>query len=316
MPDSGRARTLLAVLTLLALVILTVDFRHQDAGPLAAVQRGALTLFAPISEGFSFLVRPVGAFVSAVGDVGDLRSRNAELRAAVRDLQASQPAVRDLERENAELRELLGMRERLAFDTVAAEVIGQPPGQIGYSIIIDAGADEGLLPGMAVVDEHGLVGKLTQVVDRHAVVELLSSPDARYAVRVAPSGHTGLMQGLGPRPFRLEMRDPSAPVAVGEEVVTRSFEGSTIPGGLPVGVIAETQDVQTSPRYRSVRPYVDFDALSVVQVITNAERQPSELPSDGGVEPPPGPRPRITPEPSPDRSLTGGRPDGLGTRTS
>lgn len=290
MADRTRARTLLAVLTLVALVVLTLDFRNGDDGPLAAVQRGALAVIGPVQEGFAAVVRPVGDIVGAVGEMGTLREQNAALSSELEDVRGRQPAVVDLQRENAELRALLDMRGRLGFETVAAEVIGRSPGAVGYSVIIDAGAEQGLVPGMAVLDPVGLVGKLTTVVAGHARVELLSSPDARYAVRTAPSGHTGLMQGQGTRPFLMELRDPSVDVEAGEEVVTRSFEGSTIPGGIPVGIVAD--DDRAGPRYRAVRPHVDFSRLSVVQVVTNAPTVPSELPSQDAVPAPPRPRPR------------------------
>ena len=304
MPDHGRSRTWLAVLALVSLVILTVDFREGQDGPLATLQRGALTVFAPIQEGFAAVVRPVGAFFSAIGQVGDLRRDNAALEAEVQRLREELPAADDLLRENAELRSLLAMRERLGLETVAAEVIGQPPGQVSFSVIVAAGGDHGLAPGMAVLNADGLVGKLTEVTPSHARVELLSSPDARYAVRTAPSGQTGLMQGNGSRPFRLEMRDPDARVAAGDQVVTRSFEGSTVPGGIPVGVVSG-QTEQENPRYRGVRPYVDFSRLSLVQVVTSAPVQPSELPSDELVDPPDRPRPRMSPAPRPEGATDG-----------
>jgi rod shape-determining protein MreC len=293
-PEQGRSRTWLAVLALVALIVLTVDFREGQGGPLTTLQRGAMTVFAPVQEGFAAVLRPVADFFAAVGQVGDLREDNAALADEVERLRGELPPAQDLLRENAELRALLEMRQRLGFDTVAAQVIGQPPGQVSFSVIIDAGADEGLAPGMAVVNAEGLVGKLTEVTRRHARVELLSSPDARYAVRTAPSGETGLMQGSGTRPFRLEMRDPSVRVDAGDQVVTRTFEGSTIPAGIPVGVVSDSSE-QASSRYRGVRPYVDFSRLSVVQVVTNAGAQPSELPPEELVEPPERPRPRVSP---------------------
>lgn len=105
------------------------------------------------------------------------------------------------------------------------------------------------------------------------------------------------MQGSGSRPFRLEMRDPSVQVAAGDQVVTRTFEGSTIPAGIPVGVVTDSSE-DASPRFRGVRPYVDFSRLSVVQVVTNVRAQPSELPVDELLEPPERPRPQMSPDAS------------------
>lgn len=299
MSDRGQARTLLAVLTLVALVVLTIDFRDGPDGPLGTVQRGVRSAFAPVQEGFATVVRPIGAVVSAIGDVGTLREDNAQLASEVARLRAEARTHEDIARENAELRDLLSMGDRLQMQTVAAQVIGQPPGQVAFSVLIDAGADDGLQPGMAVLDERGLVGKLSEVVTGHATVELVSSPAARYAVRTAPSGQSGLLQGQGSRPFLMEVRDPAATVDDGDLVVTSSFQGSSIPDGIPVGRVAADDSV-TNPRYRAVRPFVDFSGLSLVQVVTNAPTAPTELPAEDLVPAPERPRPRVTPEAAPE----------------
>jgi rod shape-determining protein MreC len=296
MDDRRRSRALLAVLTLIALVLITLDYRQGDDGALSAVRRGALIVFAPVQDGFSQVTGSIGGFFGDVRDYASLRGANAELEAEVRELRDRIPAVTDLERENTELRALLGMRERFELETTAARVIGQSPGERGNTVMIDAGAEAGIETGMAVVSTHGLVGKVVQTTPWHARVELLSSPTARYAVRIAQTAESGLLRGAGADPFRLELLDPEAQARVGSEVVTRTFEGSTIPDGLPVGEVVDREEVEAtegrvSPRFHLVRPYVDFRRLSIVQVVLNAPEPPVDLDPDDVIEPPRGPRP-------------------------
>lgn len=290
MPDRRRSRTLLAVLTLIALVVITIDYRQGDDGPVAALQRGALVVFGPVQEGFVQVARPIGGFFSSIGQLGSLRAENAALRAELEELRQRLPSVADLERENAELRAQLQMRERLALTTTAARVIGRPPSRPGNSILIDAGADNGIEPGMAVINADGLVGKVVAVTGSYARVELLSSPTARYAVRIAELGVSGLLQGQGPEPFRLEVLDPEAEIPPGAEVVTRTFESSTIPDGIPVGeVTGRPPGAGPNSRYLAVQPYVDFARLQFVQVVLDAPTLPRELDPDElvpGDEPP------------------------------
>lgn len=278
MSDRHRSRTALAVLTLVALALLTVDFRQGRDGVVASLQRGALVVFGPLQEGFARLAHPVGSLVSAIAEVGELRERNAELEEELRQLQQRLPSVANLERENAEFRGLFRMREDFGFTTTAARVIGQPPGASDNTVLIDAGAENGLEPGMAVLTADGLVGKLIEVVARHARVELLTSPDARYAVRVASTTQTGYLRGQGARPFQLEILDPEATVPGGSEIVTQVFQGTTVPDGIPVGEVMDPPEgAPVNVRYHSVRPYVDFTKLSLVQVVLDEPLQPERF---------------------------------------
>lgn len=283
MPDRRRSRTLLAVLTLVALVLITVDYRAGTTGPVATLQRGALQVFGPVQDAFASAVRPVGNFFSALAELDDLRTDNAKLREDVRALRERLPPVASLERENAQLRSLLDMRRRLELTTTGAQVIGQPPGTPEFSVLVDVGAEHGVEPGMAVVTAEGLVGKLTEVTPRYSRVELLTSPRARYAVRLASSGERGLLQGQGARPFRLEILDPEAEVADSESVVTLTFQASTIPDGLLVGETMATSGSDPESRFRLVQPYVDFTELSFVQVVLDAPTPPEDLNPDNRV---------------------------------
>ena len=287
-----RGRTLLAVLVLTSLILITVDYRQGDGGAVAAIQRGVLTVFAPVAEGFATVVRPIGGFFGAIGELGSLRDQNAALEADLRALREQQVSAAELQRENEELRNQLGMRERLGFTTTAAQVIAQPPSSVERSLLIDAGADNGLLPGMAVINEFGLVGKLTEVTQSNARVELLTSPSARYGVRIADSGEDGFLTGSGANPFQLEILDPEADVQPDAQVVTKLFTGTSIPGGIPVGVV-EARSGPTS-RFLTVRPYVDFTRLTTVQIVLDFPTQPTELPEEERVPAPEIPRPEAT----------------------
>lgn len=291
-----RSRTLLAVLALVSLVLLTLDYRQGDRGVISALQRAATGIMAPIQDGLTSLMRPVGNFMEAVTELGNLRQENAELEAELQRLREAKISYADLQRENAELRDLLAMRERLGYTTTGAQVIAQPPNAFEWSVLIDAGADQGIEPGMAVINAQGLVGKVVEVTRRNARVQLLSSPNAGYAVRISGTGEEGLLTGRGPRPFQLEVLNPEADIQAGAQVVTRVFQGTTVPGGIPIGEVEEAR--RNGSRFSSVRPYVDFTRLSIVQVILDAPVAPSQLPPEELVPDPDPPQPPTpTPEP-------------------
>jgi rod shape-determining protein MreC len=277
--DRRRRRTLVGVLVLVSLVLMTLDFRQGDDGPIGGAQHIALAVFSPLQQGLGAVLRPIGGFFSSIGQLGSLREDNAALEAELDALRTRNVAIADLERENSVLREALAMSRRLELTTSAARVIAQPPGAFRWSVLIDIGSDNGVQPSMAVVNADGFVGKVTDVTATHARVQLAASPNAGYAVRVAGSGQQGLVSGRGSRPLEMVIiDDPETPIPDGSEIVTRIFQGSAIPDGIPLGVV-EQQAAEGTARaqFLDVRPLVDFSRLDVVLVVLDAPTMPVDL---------------------------------------
>lgn len=289
---------MLAVLVLVSLILLTVDYRQGGDGAVAALQRGVVTVFSPVQEGFAAAVRPIGGLFGSISDLGNLREENAALSEELERLREHRVSIAELERQNSELRQQLAMRDNLGFTTTGAQVIAQSPGIFEWSVLIDAGADNGLRQGMAVLNEEGLVGKVVQVTPTNARVQLVSSPQAGYIVKIAQTGEEGFLSGRGTRPYQLDMADAEAEIEPGVEVVTHAFEGSSIPPGIPVGEIEEhPKTEEAGGAVVSVRPYVDFSRLGSVQVVLDAPQQPTDLDADQLIEDPDPPRPPPPPPP-------------------
>lgn len=276
------------VLTLIALSWVTFDLRTPTPateGP----RHGALALFAPVQQALAAVVRPVDAMVGWVDDQRDLHGELAELRGATARARAAETITDDLAAENRRLRRLLSMRTRGAHRTVGATVLGAPPADPAGTVVLTAGTDDGVAADMAVVSARGLVGRVVAVTRSHARAELVTSPTARFAVRVGGSSPGRLWGGRGL--LRLELDDPHRTTRPGSVVVTRAFEGSAIPDGLPIGTVL----ADTAPdRYLDVRPLVDAGSLSQVQVLIDAPGQPTAdtVGTVGPSQPPLPPPPR------------------------
>ena len=288
-PGRHRSHTLLVVLTLTALTLMTLDLSDGGNGPVARVREGAATVFAPVQQAVSVTVRPLSVAAGWVNDQRRLHGELARLRATTAQLQTAAVQRDDARAENAGLRGLLAMRDQLDLRTVGARVLGTVPGDPGTSVLIDAGAADGLAPDMTVIDDRGVVGRLVVVTADHARVELVTSPRARYAVRIVPGRHTARMRGRGDGGLQLELDDPHAEVPQAAPVVTRRFEGSAVPDGVPIGTITDG----AGDRSRALRPAAALGELDLVQVVLGPA-QPSELPS--------GVRPSAAPLPPPPRA--------------
>lgn len=265
-------RFLVAALVTASLLTITVDYRQQDSGPLAALGRLALSVVTPLQEGVSKAFRPVGAFFSALARLPSLRAENDRLVAENERLLGELAQTTSVRRQLEELRRALDLAESLRFETVGATVVASGVSNFEWTITIDKGSSDGVRPDMAVVTGAGLVGSVVETTFGSAVVRLIIDPDSAVAARLASSGETGLLVGQRDADLRMELVDPSTQVQPGEPVETAGYRlpglRGLYPPGIPIGVVSRAQeDPSVLEKFVLVRPSVDFSTLDVVLVV-------------------------------------------------
>lgn len=285
-----RTRILLSVMVLSALVLVTVDFRSGDEGPLWRLRGIATSVFAPIQDGIAVILSPVGDAVDSVTELVGLRDENERLEARVSQLEQRRRSMEDLERENAELRELLGMQRRTELDVIPARTIALGPSNYEWTVTLNVGANDGVARNMVVINGDGLVGRVVQVTPNASRVLLAIDHNFSAASRAARIGETGPVDGRGGDLMVFRPLNPEAPVKPGDELVTAAYENGLFPPGIPIGEVEEVGD-ETSLLAREVlvRPYVDFTRLGHVLVVRNAPPEtppPLDQEPDGDYEPP------------------------------
>lgn len=267
---SGRGRVLLLVFIALSLVIITLDFRQNQGGPLKRARDLAATVVAPVQRGFSAVTRPVGDFFSSLADLSDLRSENERLEDELAQAEADAAALPEVEDDNESLREQLELdRSWRQMDRVNATVFGSVPSNYKWALEIDRGRSSGIRPDMAVIAPQGLVGKVIRASTNTATVLLLIDPTGAAGATVEGEGNNGTIRGNGGSEFlSLEFIRTDADVNVGDTVVTSGQDGGIFPGGISVGSVAEVGSEEAdASKDISVEPFVDFDELNYVTVL-------------------------------------------------
>ncbi|MEX2504738.1 MAG: rod shape-determining protein MreC [Egicoccus sp.] len=281
------------MLVLAALVLITVDYRSGDDGPLDRLRGGVTTLLRPVQDGLTTVVRPIGDTFGGVGELFRIRADNERLRERVEQLEQRHRSAADVARENAELRDLLAMRDHTGVEGVTARVVGLGPTGFEWVLTIDVGREDGIERDMPVVNGDGLVGRVIQVEDHAARVLLAIDPNFGAPARHAENGEAGTVIGRGGEPMLFQPFDPEAAVEVGEEIVTSSYQSGAFPGGIPIGTVAEVGEVTAGlVRDVQVRPFVDFTRIHHVIVVTSepvADLPAFEDAPDPEFTPPPGP---------------------------
>jgi len=270
-----RTRLVLIAVTIVALLLVTLDVRAGDGGMVHRARGLATAVLQPVQDGIAVIARPVIETMAGASSFLAVRRENEQLRQQVEVLAERRRTLTDLERENQELRRLLMMQNRGAYAVVAARAVIIAPSSFEWTITIDVGSDDGVQRDMPVVNGDGLVGRVVQVTPRASRVLLAIDPSFFAAARTARTGEIGPIEGRGSDPMIFRPLDPSSEIAIGDEIVTSSYQGGVFPGGIPIGLVADAgQPDARLVREITVRPFVDFTRLHHVLVVLSSPVEP------------------------------------------
>lgn len=249
--------SLVIVLTTLALALSLLQPRLAE-GVRTRVTDG----FAPLLRTLAAPVSSVVHFVSALGNLTELRAENERLLGENERLRQYQAAVMRLEAENKGLRDLLRMQVDPAQRLITARVIADVGGPFMRNVVIFAGEGRGVREGLAVLAGGGLAGRVVSAGLNSSRVLLLNDINSRVPVLLEASRQRALVEGDNAPQLRLGSLPPDVVPTVGERLIT-SGVGGIFPPGLPVGVVS---GVGTDGIIR-VEPLADLGRLEMVQVL-------------------------------------------------
>jgi rod shape-determining protein MreC len=313
--DARRSRLVLGVLLLIAIALITLDFRDGGASPPRNVGAG---IFGPIERVAHDVTDPVASLFdsisggpSAQSTIANLQRENAELRAQLSSAQLSQAARQQL----AQLLQL----DAGGYRIVAANVIAAG-GEYSDTVTLDVGRNDGIKPHETVLNGSGFVGIVTQVSADTSTVLLAGDASSTIGIQVQGSGEIGAVTGTGKSMsgspmLRLTLFDANTVLEPGQQVDTYASVGDQpeVPG-VPVGTIVSVRPSPGSLTQTAlVRPFVNFTTLGVGGIVVQVPQHNPRI----SILPRPAPTVTVTATPSPSASLAPGTvPPSGGAATS
>jgi|SRR5579872_448985 len=262
MPTQFRAtvqRTGLPFLVLLSAGIIVLG--KADQMVLDTVRTTVNDATAPVLDVISRPVAGIGKMVDGVRGAVSIYQENRRLEQDNERLLQWQQTALKLAADNKQLRTLVKAVPEPAISYASARVIANSGGAYVRTVMIDAGTDDGLARGQAVIGGEGMVGRLTEVGVRASRVLLITDLNSRVPVVVESSHATAVLAGdNSDRPHLVYLGSPKD-IRIGDRVVT-SGDGGIFPPGLPVGVVAGVDG--GGPR---VEPYADLSQLGYVMAV-------------------------------------------------
>lgn len=253
--------------------------------PLSAA-RGAKSAIrealAPLHALFQGAAIRAGETFSTLSGIGGLVGENRRMTEEIAILKGRVRELEAFERQNDELRGLLGFARASRRRLIPCEVIARDAGGWWQTLRVGRGSADGVEPDRAAVTPDGLAGRVISASPNTADVLLLSDPNCRVSARIVRNGAFGVVSGQGagfsgPLVCRMDFINRNHPVRPGDVVVTSGL-GGIFPPELPIGAVDRvTLDDSGLYQRAEILPRADLGRLRYVFVVVT-EPRPGESP--------------------------------------
>ncbi len=230
----------LAFFSALALFLMVADVRFELAKPLRSALASALYPVQWLALQPVLGVQSVGSYFES------LKASQASEAAAHRRLNVQSQRANQVEHltfENARLRQLLGLRDKLTAASQSAQVLYDAADPYTRKVIIDRGQLDQVVAGSPVLDETGVLGQVTRVYPMVSEVTLVTDRDHAIPVLNTRTGARGVAFGdstLRANALELRFMAANAGVRSGDLLTTSGVDG-VYPPGLPVARVDKVE---------------------------------------------------------------------------
>ena len=276
----------LIVYLALAVVLMVLDQRN---GWLWQLRSTASVVVEPIYRLAGLPAAGMHTLSIAFSDRQYLTSQNQRLREDLLLANAKLNRMAAVAEQNERLKQLLDTQHSLALNVQLARVIGVDLGAYRYELTLNMGSRDGVKPGQPVIDAHGVMGQVKEVLPHTAIVMLITDPAHAVPVTIARTGLRTVAYGTrdGDQ-LSLPNLPLAAQVRVGDKLLTSGI-GGRFPPGFPVGRIDHVATAPTGVfQIALAEPAADIDRSTDV-LLLHDQAEP-----DG---PPALPKPIGPPEP-------------------
>ncbi|HEY0053286.1 MAG TPA: rod shape-determining protein MreC [Caulobacteraceae bacterium] len=264
-PLTWAAALALVGAIVLGVVMLIGDRKAStEEGKYGAMRGRFDQVAAPVGGVFAAPVRWVGQAADWVDDYFFAVGENRRMKTELQELRAWRDQAIALKNVNARYEAMLGLRTEPAVRMVTGRSVSESRGPFKRARLIDVGAATGVRIGNPVINEHGLVGRVSGATGGVSRVLLLTDVASRIPILVDRTDARAIMRGdAGDNP-RLEFMRGVDAVRPGDRILT-SGDGGSLPRGLPVGVVARGVDGSWRVKLFSDRGAIDLVRVMLFQ---------------------------------------------------
>ena len=262
---------ILIIAVLLAAITAVTAYAFQGVpNPLGNVL-GVLT--TPIRNGIDSLAGWAEGVYNYSFRYDELQAENERLRAEIADLEAKAREGEADSKENALLRELLGLRPKeRGLELESASITARATSNWASTLTLSKGTDQGVAAGNCVMDAAGnLVGIIDVAGANWSTMITVVDANLEMGALIARTDSTAILEGdfslMAEGKLKLTYLPENTELITGDLVLTSSM-GGNYPSGLVAGTIESIHtDASGMSRYAVITPAADLKSLVQVFII-------------------------------------------------
>lgn len=297
-----RSNAQLPLVIVIALALVLVLLGKAQPGLFDQARSRLTDLMAPPLEVARAPLRGFDRFMGSITDIFSVYRQNLELKEENARLRQWRNVAIVLQGRVDRYQSLLHAVPDPKLNSVLARVIGRASRPFLQTMILDAGKRNKVMPGQAVVDARGMIGRIYLTGQRTSWVILMTDLNSRVPVTIASVGGSGnvqaMMTGDNTQFPILSMVSRIENLRAGDQVVS-SGDGGFLPAGLPIGTVVEDRGTWRVSLLADPASSQDVEILNFSQP-PEALPPAAQLPAEAaGLKPqaPPPPVPAAPPPP-------------------
>jgi rod shape-determining protein MreC len=263
----SRTRRRLWALGVAATVAVSV--LYATGGVVSGLRSAANFVVAPFAWSVDQVARPIGHLFAGAVNYSDVVAQNARLRYQLGRAELRANEAWAAQRQLEEITRQLNVPFVGSIPTVAAQVTTISPTSFAATFDISKGRTDGVLVGMPVVANGGLVGSVISTTPHGSTVRLISDVNSSIGVTFAKGTTTLLVSGRGVN-NGLDATSVALTSGIrpGTLLSTDGLAGGLYPPGLPVATVAKVSLTPGAATYNlNLTPTADLRHLFYVDVV-------------------------------------------------
>lgn len=174
--------------------------------------------------------------------------------------------LKQLEKDNKRLREILSLQRLSDSESISAIVISRKTGSFWRQIILNKGVKDGVEIGSFVVGPGGLLGRVDNTSLLTSTVKLLTSPESKVGIWVERIQKHGLLVGLGNDYPKVIFYDRDIDIKVGDFVLS-SPASTLLPPNIPIGIVQSVDEDLKAKKTANILLLGKPQAIDWVQIL-------------------------------------------------
>lgn len=250
-------------------VALSLTLLIFSGGVVTGLRSAANFAVTPFSWTINQFARPIGHLLAGAVNYSDVVAQNQRLRYELGQAQQRESEYWASERQLSELTHQLRVPFVGSLLTLAAQVTTISPTSFAATIDISKGRDDGVLAGMPVVANGGLVGSVISTTLHGATVRLISDVNSSVGVTFGTGTTNLIVSGRGVNNgLDASSVSLSTPMRPGMSLSTDGLSGGLYPLGLPVATVTKVTLTPGAASYNvTLNPTADLRHLLYVDVV-------------------------------------------------